>query len=107
MSVHQLKDGRWIVKYPDPEKASGSKREYFGRGAAAEIRARNRDRELDLKQTKPRVVDDAGPLFQELALEYLVNKNFNENSQKLCKLRLQSIIIPILGDIPAIRLTYR
>jgi len=39
MSVHKLKDGRWIVKYPDPEKPGGSRREYFGRGDSAKKKA--------------------------------------------------------------------
>jgi integrase len=106
MSVHQLEDGRWFVKIYDPSKPSKSRREYFGRGAGAEIKARNRDQELDFKRTKPRADDDSGPLFHELATEYLLNKNFNDNSLKLCTLRLEKIIIPVIGQIPAIRLTY-
>jgi hypothetical protein len=32
MSLHQLKDGRWIVQYPNREPLPRLKREYFGRG---------------------------------------------------------------------------
>ena len=106
MSVHQLKDGRWIVKYPDPEKASGSKREYFGRGASAESRARSRDRELDLKHTKPRAEDTAGPSFNDLSIEYLLEKKFQGHPARAVESKLKSVINPVLGSIPAIRLTH-
>ena len=106
MSVHQLKDGRWIVKYPDPEKASGSRREYFGRGAAAETAARARDRNLDLKRTKPRENDHTGPTFNDLSLEYLINRRLPRRSQAVTVSILKSAINPAIGQVPAIRLTH-
>jgi integrase len=106
MSVHKLKDGRWIVKFPDPEKPSGSKREYFGRGAAAELAARSRDKELGLKRTKPRQDDESGPTFKDLSLEYLLAKNFQGDSARSVETKLKAVINPAIGDIPAIRLTH-
>jgi len=55
MSVHQLKDGRWIVRYvrgTDPDNP-GRTREYFGRGAAAERAARERNDELTYRRLRP------------------------------------------------------
>jgi len=48
MSVHQLKDGRWIVQYRDKSKKSGYSREYFGRGLEGEKKARLRNKALSL-----------------------------------------------------------
>ena len=51
MSVHQLKDGRWLVKHYVGKTAEDkpiAKREYFGRGKEAEQLARNRNAELGL-----------------------------------------------------------
>jgi len=49
MAVNQLKDGRWIVQYPNPEPPPKTKREYFGRGPEAEAAARVRNRELGIR----------------------------------------------------------
>ena len=107
MSVHQIKDGRWVVRYPDPS-GQGQKWEYFGRGASAEQKARQRNESLDLLKRRPRKNEDpSSPAFSELASEYVVNKSFrNENSRVLCQLRLSANILPVIGDIQAIRLTY-
>ena len=49
MSVHQLKDKRWIVQHKD--KDSGKlKREYFGRGPEGEKAAFERNGQLNLRQ---------------------------------------------------------
>lgn len=106
MSVQQLKDGRWVVRYTDSD--GNSKWEYFGRGVTAEQKARKRNEALDLKKRRPRKNEDAtGPLFSELAAEYIINKNFrNDNSRDLCQLRLSANILPVIGDIHAIRLTF-
>lgn len=110
MSVHQLKDGRWVVRYPDPDGKDSNARkcEYFGRGATAEQKARQRNESLALQKRRPIKNEDfSGPTFSELAGEYVVNKNFrNDNSRDLCQLRLSANILPIIGDIQAIRLTF-
>ncbi len=106
MSVHQHKDGRWIVKIYDPEKKSKFKWEYFGRGAIAESKARARDADLDFKKTKPRTESDHGPMFHDLAGDYILNHNFSEKSERQCKSRMFMTIIPVLGHVPALLITY-
>jgi len=74
MSVHQLKDGRWIVQMEkrtipeDPERT----REYFGRGAAAERAARERNDELTYRRLRRRQErkNAYGPTVAALAQEY-------------------------------------
>ena len=71
MAVRQLKDGRWCCQYR-LKVAPGEykwKREYFGRGAEAEAKARERNEELGLKRRRP-VAPDQGPSFGELAEAY-------------------------------------
>jgi integrase len=106
MSVHQLKDGRWIVKIYDPEKKSKFRWEYFGRGSVAESKARARDNDLDFKKTKPKNDNDESPFFHDLVGDYILHHNFNPNSEKLCKIRFYSIIIPVLGQVKAMRLSH-
>ncbi|MFZ3047446.1 MAG: site-specific integrase, partial [Desulfatirhabdiaceae bacterium] len=108
MSVTQLKDGRWIVQYPNPDKGEKPRliREYFGRGPSARLKAEQRDSDLSLKQTRPKAVDDSEPRFYELAAEYLKYKNFSANSSKHAGIRQKANILPLLGPTPAIKLTY-
>ncbi len=108
MAVTQLKDGRWIVQYPNPDKEKGPRliREYFGRGPTAQAQAEKRDQELSLKQTRPRKDQHEGPLFLDLAADYLKFKSFSPNSTKHAEIRLEANILPLLGNIPAIKLTY-
>ena len=47
MSVHQLKDGRWIIQYHKDYKL---KREYFGRGDEAKQKAITRNEEVGLNK---------------------------------------------------------
>jgi len=101
MSVHQLKDGRWIVQYPNPSPPPRLLREYFGRGATAQVRAEQREKTLATKQPK-----HEGPIFTEIAGEYLESRDFNENSKNLLALRLKANILPILGGLQAVRMTH-
>jgi len=83
MAVTQLKDGRWIVQYPRQDKEiKGPRliREYFGRGPSARLKAEQRDADISLKQTRPKTIENSGPLFYELAAEYLKYKSFSANS---------------------------
>ncbi len=105
MAITQLKDGRWVVYYVNPAPPPKIKKEYFGRGATAQARAEKRDSELGLKKTRPRVDQNDGPLFVELAIEYM-NKGFSPNSKKHLQIRLNANIIPEIGDIPAVKLTH-
>jgi len=47
MSVHKLKDGRWITQYRDPPNSKKFKREYFGRGKSAYYKAMRRQKQLE------------------------------------------------------------
>jgi len=105
MSVHQLKDGRWICKIPDPARPGGSRPEYFGRGAAAESKARARDRALDLKRTRP-AAQDSGPLFSELVQAYLDARKFSAGSHYRVSSLMSSVILPSIGHLPAAKLTH-
>jgi len=106
MAVHQLKDGRWIVRYTkgtlpdDPERT----REYFGRGAAAEAAARKRNEELGFgrRRTKKK---PTGPFFSELAVSYMQDDRFNANSRKLLGYRLSANILPFFGPLVATGIT--
>ncbi len=55
MSVHKLKDGRWIVKYEKGtiKREPNRTREYFGRGVGAEKLARLRNKELGFLENTP------------------------------------------------------
>lgn len=106
MSVHQLRDGRWIVKIPDPEKKSGSRREYFGRGPGAEAKARARDGQINIRHTRPRDIDP-GPKFDALTILYMEARHFNRKSRINYNNVLESFILPAIGNTPAMQLTYQ
>lgn len=102
MAIQQLPDGRWQVYYRRDGKI---KREYFGRGPAAEANARARDNELGLRKRRPPSRQHGGPDFSDCADVYIESKNFNDNSRKHIKIRLHANILPILGHIKAFRIT--
>lgn len=105
MAVLRLKDGRWCVAgrlgfWPDEPTR---RREYFGRGTAAEQAARARDAELGGRRSD-RPKHYAGPLFEELAKAYMNAKrpHFSDKSQRELQSRLESTILPELGLMPAL-----
>jgi integrase len=105
VAVGQHKDGRWYVYgrkgfFPDDANRT---REYFGRGPDAEARARERNRELS--GATERSIPLAGPTFGQLAAEYATQKNFRPKSQRELEIRLESIILPILGNRSALKIT--
>jgi len=106
MAYTQIKDGRWICYYRVRGKDGKSrvKKEYFGRGAEAQAAAKVRDDELGLKKRRPRNVT-LGPSMGALAQSYYDNKNFNANSKKQLFIRLDSTIMPVIGRVPAIKLS--
>jgi integrase len=108
MAITQLKDGRWICYYRVKGEGGKSKikKEYFGRGAGARVTAQKRNEELKLKPRRSRKVTQ-GPAFEELASEYIQNKNFSANSKKHLLIRLNANILPVFGNTPAIRITDR
>jgi integrase len=103
MSVHKLKDGRWIVKsYPGGKE----RREYFGRGPEAEHAAKDRNIELGLGQRKRRKPTSA--TFKDLALKYLEAKKNHKSASdwKATAYKLKGKIFPEIGQGAAIRLTF-
>jgi len=105
MSVHQLPDGRWFVKYArgtnkdDP----GRQREYFGRGPEAEEAAHRRNMDLGLGSTR----NPSGPTFADIASDYLSVKEGSMSPRQLQNLiyQLEGLILPILGGLAASRVT--
>lgn len=112
MSAYQLKDGRWVVQYRDPEKPDKYKREYFGRGKQAELAAKARDGEVSprpYRRRKPKTPAETGPLFKDLATAYMEAKGagFSRASRYNFWNKLTVVILPHLGNTDAYRLTAR
>jgi len=105
MSVHQLKDGRWIVQYRSED---GYKREYFGRGLKAEVKARDRNQDLAPRPYVRRTEETISPRFEELARDYVEGKRGWMESSSLQNLvyKLKGVILPELGNIQAVRLNH-
>lgn len=101
MSVHQLKDGRWIVQHEkgkDPERPTANKK-YFGRGGEAERAAREFDRALHA--TRSRRQTTAAPRFIDLANEYLAAKKLTMTtvSWGLAVDKMRLVILPVIGQM--------
>ena len=99
MAVTQLQDGRWVCYYrvSGPDGRGRIKKEYFGRGLDAEGAAYRRNDELALKKRRP-VKIKTSPKFFELAAQYTASRNFNPNSKKQLKIRLNATILPGLDN---------
>ena len=101
MSVHQLKDGRWFVHYPrghgGPDHPNRT-REYFGRGHEAQQAAVARNLELGLGLNRI----ESGPVFRDLAREYLQARGHDLAASTLHDLhcKLDGYLLPLLGDLP-------
>jgi len=107
VSVHQLKDGRWIVAYRSGKKYL---REYFGRGIESEKKARERNEQLDLNEYH-RSSEPAKPLspcFAELANAYFSARSIHMQQSTInsLKYKLESVILPDIGQIEAINITH-
>lgn len=106
MSVEQLKDGRWLCRYPkgkDSDRPTTSKK-YFGRGPEAEQAALEYNASMGLGIRKTR----QSPTFTELANEYLTAKKHsltNLGFEKICN-RVGNTIIPFFGDVQAHNINY-
>lgn len=101
MSVHQLKDGRWICRHPigiDPERPTANKK-YFGRGLEAERAAKEYDF-IVLNKRKP---VQSSPLFTDLVNEYLTAKGHTmAASEKVaCIDKMRRVILPEIGLLMA------
>jgi len=101
VSVHQLKDGRFFVKYSkgtnkeDPYR----EREYFGRGQEAEEAAIRRNLALGLGVERA----PTGPTFADLAMAYSRAKmgGMAKDSRDDLEWKLDGVILPILGHLQA------
>lgn len=101
MSVHQLKDGRWIVRHAhgkDPDRPTANKK-YFGRGDDARRAANDFDAQLHGEHRRSKGQQQS-PSFIDLAQEYLLAKRMTMTSVgwQLCKDKLERTVLPILGQ---------
>ena len=107
MAVHQLKDGRWIVRFPkgtlpdDPDR----ERIYCGRGLEGEAKARQRDKEIRDKYYHKHSSKRLSPQFSELAEAYQKTKDLPTDSGNNLYWKLKSVINPDIGHKQAIKLT--
>jgi len=109
MSVHQLKDGRWIVQYRDKSKKSGYSRKYFGRGLEGEKQARSRNDELNLGSYTPRTPRASSQKFEDLATEYMAAKlgTMEKTSMDALLYKLDGVILPEIGHFQAVKISPR
>jgi len=109
MSVHQTKDGRWYVKYPDKRKKGGYAKKYFGRGNAAHGAALTHNQELGLRPPgRPRSPGKGTPRFVAIANAYLEAKYAHLEASSMDALvpKLKGVIIPALGHLRAGNITH-
>jgi len=104
MSVHQLKDGRWICQYEkgkDRDRPE-SIRKYFGRGVGAEIKARAFDKMLHAKKSAP-----TSPTFMQLAEEFYSAKQqvLAATTKDRWMVRMRGTVLPDLGACLAHEIT--
>ncbi len=105
MSVHQLKDGRWLCRYPkgkDPDRPKTNKK-YFGRGVDAERAAHEFNEMLGLEKKKVQ----RSPVFLELVNEYLSAKEHTiakSTFTNFC-IKMEGVISPRIGHIQVHKLT--
>lgn len=109
MAVAKTKDGRWYCYY-DIRDESGRKRrkkEYFGRGAAGEVAAWRRNDALGLGQGSGRRKKRPNDItFAQISKEYFGSRQFSEKSRRELKIRLESILLPFFGHLPATSITH-
>lgn len=108
MSVHQLKDGRWIVQHQkgkDPDRPTANKK-YFGRGPEAERAARDHDAALHA-DSRRKAASPPSPRFVDLANEYLMAKKLTMTpvNWQLTVDKMRLVILPIIGQMMAHELT--
>ena len=106
MSVHQLKDGRWLCRYPvgkDPDRPRSTTK-YFGRGADGEKAANefNAVLGLGINRTVQR-----SPQFVELVNAYFAAKESTiaKSSFENLRIKMEGIILPELGAIQVHNIT--
>jgi len=104
MSVHCLRDGRWICQYEkgkDRDRPE-SIRKYFGRGVGAEIKARAFDKTLHAKKAAP-----TSPSFMQLAEEFYAAKQqvLAATTKDRWMVRMRGTVLPDLGACLAHEIT--
>lgn len=105
MSVHQLKDGRWLCQYPkgrDTTRPTTNKK-YFGRGHKAEREAHSFNASLGLGKKGEKET----PFFVELCNTYYVAKSATlaKSTYEANTNKLRQIILPRIGHRMAHSLT--
>jgi len=116
LSIHQTKDGRIFVKYyirnPETGKKNKEKREMFGRGQEAKIKAHERDTELKSKgEINPYttgITKPTEPTFIQLTQEYVNSKQNTLPAVSIKNLwhKLTGSILPEIGPLPISRITH-
>lgn len=106
MSVHQLKDGRYVCRYPkgkDPEKPESTAK-YFGRGEEGRIAAHQFNESLGLST---RHLQNS-PLFVELVNAYLNARKHQiaETTMSRMCVRMEGTILPAMGQSMAHSITH-
>lgn len=96
MSVHQHKDGRWFCTYYEDGK---KKFKYFGRGDIAEHQALKHDEEV--RSSKGKIKSACTLTVGHICHEYHLNHFVEQSTGKSDAYRLNSTILPLLGDLPA------
>jgi integrase len=106
MAITQKKDGRWCVYYRNP-KTEKQKWEYFGRGVEAEKKARQRNEKLGFRAWESRTPKESSPLFFELVNAYVEAKSgkIEKSSFDNFSYKMRGVLLPELGQTPAIKLT--
>lgn len=102
MSVHQLKDGRWVCRHPpgkDAERPTATAR-YFGRGDAGRAAAEAFNLQIGLGRD---TVKTSSPFFAELVDSYLDAKEASlaETTKDRLIVRMDGIILPDFGNAMA------
>lgn len=107
MSVHQLRDGRWIVTWWDSAEKK-RRRRYFGRGLEAEKAADEFNATLGLNPYLKSIRRSKSPYFRELVEAYLTAKagSIEASTKKMFGLKMDSVILPELGRFEALRITH-
>jgi len=109
MSVSQLKDGRWICQYPNPNPPPRLKREYFGRGIEGESLARARNNSLGLRSMGRRGQPNSEIItFETLVDMYLTARLGHIEGTTLERLiiKLRKIILPEIAKLDWRRITH-
>jgi integrase len=107
MSVHQLKDGRWFVQYPDKLRPGKKKRKYFGREPDAEQKAIEFNESLELGNQGNRKAKDHSPRFVDLVNEYAAARlaHIQESTLTNFMWKMKGVILPEFGGFPAMSIT--